>query len=195
MTRQAGIQRKTKETDIELTLNLDGSGDSSISTSIPFFDHMLTAFSVHGLFDLDVKAVGDIDVDMHHTVEDVGIVLGQAFSKALGDKKGISRFGEGAVPMDDALCRVNVDLSNRPYLVYHMPESIRIFTEFNVWLAKEFFQAFSVHAATNLHINALYGENDHHVIESVFKAFGRAMRDATRINPEIAGVLSSKGAL
>lgn len=195
MTREAKIHRKTKETDITIQINLDGSGINRISTKIPFFDHMLTAFSVHGFFDLIIDAEGDIEIDLHHTVEDIGIVLGQTLLSALGDKSGIYRYGEGSVPMDDALTRVNIDLSNRPYLVYNLPENIRSSGKFDAWLAKEFFQAFSVHGGLNLHINTLYGSNEHHILESIFKASGRALNMATKINPDFSGVLSSKGSL
>jgi len=195
MSRKANIERKTKETQISITIDLDGTGMSDISTGIPFFDHMLTAFAVHGFFDLEIKAKGDIEVDLHHTVEDVGIVLGQAVFKALGNRKGIKRYGEGAVPMDEALSRVNVDLSNRPYLMYNIPEDIRSSTEFDAYLAKEFFRAFSVQGGMNLHINSLYGENEHHILESIFKACGRALNMAVKTDSSISGVLSSKGTL
>ncbi len=195
MARNAIVSRKTKETEIDIHLDLDGTGQADISTGIPFFDHMLTAFTVHGYFDLSVKAVGDLGVDFHHTVEDTGLVLGQAFFEALGDKKGIQRFGDACVPMDDALTRVSVDLSNRPYLVYHIPDNLRSGGPFDIYLAKEFFQAFSVRGALNLHINASYGMNEHHVLESIFKAMGRALSAATRPNERISGTLSSKGSL
>ncbi len=195
MGRNASISRETKETNIQININLDGSGSSDIATSIPFFDHMLTLFSVHGFFDIRIKASGDIDVDFHHIVEDIGLVLGDAFSKALGDRNGILRYGEGAVPMDEALSRVNVDLSNRPYLVYNLPQKISVRGAFDAYLAKEFFRAFSVKGGLNLHINTLYGENEHHILESIFKATGRAMNQACKMDSKISGALSSKGSL
>jgi len=195
MNRQSSVSRETKETRIEIQLDLDGSGQARIDTGIPFFDHMLTAFSVHGFFDLKVTAQGDLDVDLHHTVEDTGLVLGQALSEALGKKEGIRRFGDSCVPMDEALSRVTIDLSNRPYLVYHVPEDLKSRGALDAYLAKEFFQAFCVKGGLNLHINAYYGVNEHHVLESVFKAMGRALNDATLINRGGSGALSSKGCL
>ena len=195
MDRRASISRKTNETSIDLELVLDGSGRHDIATGIAFFDHMLTLFTVHGFFDLTLRVDGDLDVDYHHTVEDTGLVLGQAFSKALGDRKGIARYGEGAVPMDEVLTRVNLDLSNRPYLVYHLPDVIRSQGRFDAFLAKEFFRAFAVRCGLNLHINVLYGENEHHIIESIFKALGRALNAACAGDTRIKGVLSSKGSL
>ncbi|MCP4020280.1 MAG: imidazoleglycerol-phosphate dehydratase HisB [Desulfobacteraceae bacterium] len=195
MTRQAKVSRDTSETQITIQLSLDGTGKAQIDTQIPFFDHMLTAFAVHGFFDLKITAKGDIDVDLHHTIEDVGIVLGQAFADALGDMKGIVRFGDTSVPMDEALSRVNVDLSKRPYLVYNIPDDLKSRGTFDAYLAKEFFQALSVKGGFNLHINTFYGVNEHHVLESVFKAMGRSLHMATRMDERISGVLSSKGAL
>jgi len=195
MERTAEISRRTKETEIEVELTIDGSGKADVSTGIPFFDHMLTLFAVHGFFDLTLKAKGDLEVDFHHTVEDTGLVLGQALSRALGKREGICRYGEGAVPMDEAFSRVNVDLSNRPYLVYNLPSTIRSVGSFDAYLAKEFFMAFSVKGGLNLHINAEYGDNEHHILESIFKALGRALKHACRIDDKIAGVLSSKGSL
>ncbi len=195
MARTAVVTRETKETKIGAKLTLEGKGRSEITTGISFFDHMLTLFAVHGFFDLTLKAQGDLDVDYHHTVEDVGLVLGQLFSKALSDRQGISRYGEGVVPMDEALSRVNIDLSNRPYLVYHLPEVIHSSGPFDAWLAKEFFRAFSVQAGMNLHINVDYGENEHHILESIFKATGRALKKAVEIDTRIVGTLSSKGVL
>lgn len=195
MARTAVVTRETKETKIGAKLTIEGRGKAEITTGISFFDHMLTLLTVHGFFDLTLKAQGDLDVDYHHTVEDVGLVLGQLFSRALSDRQGISRYGEGVVPMDEALARVNIDLSNRPYLVYHVPEVIRSSGPFDVWLAKEFFRAFSVQGGMNLHINVAYGENEHHIIESIFKAMGRALKNAVRIDDQIIGTLSSKGVL
>ena len=195
MTRQSTVSRQTKETRIEIRLNLDGTGQAEIETGIPFFDHMLTAFTVHGFFDLKILAKGDLEVDLHHTVEDTGLVLGQAIQDALADKKGIQRFGDSCVPMDEALSRVTVDLSNRPYLVYNIPEGLRSRGVLDAYLAKEFFQALCVKGGFNLHINAYYGVNEHHVLESVFKALGRSLSAATRPNARVTGALSSKGSL
>ena len=195
MSRKSNVFRKTKETQIEVRLELDGTGQADVATGIPFFDHMLTAFTVHGGFDLMVVATGDLEVDLHHTIEDTGLVLGQAFDDALAGKEGIQRFGDSCVPMDEALSRVTMDLSNRPYLVYHLPDDLKSGGAFDAYLAKEFFQAFSVKGGFNLHINAYYGVNEHHVLESVFKAMGRALNTATRINDRISGALSSKGSL
>lgn len=195
METTAEVERKTKETAIRVSLNLNGSGESEISTGIPFFDHMLILFAVHGFFDLGVKAKGDLDVDFHHTVEDVGLVLGDALDQALGNRKGIKRFGHAVTPMDDALAAVTVDLSKRPFLAYHVPELTNIATGFNVSLAKEFFRAFVNQGGLNLHINVSYGDNEHHVIESIFKALGRALDQASSIDPRIKDVRSSKGKL
>jgi imidazoleglycerol-phosphate dehydratase len=189
------VERKSKETAIRVSLILNGSGQSEISTGIPFFDHMLTLFAVHGFFDLGVKAKGDLDVDFHHTVEDVGLVLGDAFDQALGNRKGIKRFGHAATPMDDALTAVTVDLSKRPFLVYHVPSLSASGMRFSVSLAKEFFRAFVSRAGLNLHINVSYGENEHHILESMFKAAGRALDQATSIDERIKDVRSSKGTL
>lgn len=195
MGRKAAVSRTTKETDISINFNLDGSGNADISTGIPFFDHMLTAFTVHGFFDLEVKAKGDLEVDLHHTIEDIGIVLGEALGKALGKKQGIVRFGDAAVPMDEALSRVTIDLSNRPYLVYRFPENLKSKGRFDADLAREFFQSFCVNGAFNLHINCEYGTNEHHVLESIFKAMGRALGRAAGRDPRIHDTLSTKGTL
>ncbi|MFO7914039.1 MAG: imidazoleglycerol-phosphate dehydratase HisB [Desulfotignum sp.] len=195
MARDAAVSRKTKETQIEIQMDLDGSGKADISTGIAFFDHMLTAFSTHGFFDLKILAKGDLEVDWHHTVEDTGLVLGQVFLSALGDKKGIQRFGDNCVPMDEALSSVTIDISNRPYLVYNFPKNLKSGTAFDAFLAREFFQAFCNEGRFNLHINAHYGINEHHVLESIFKAMGRSLHQATRIDDKIAGTLSSKGSL
>ena len=169
MPRIAEVERITKETRIKLKLNLDGTGVSEITTGIGFFDHMLTLFCVHGFFDLGLDAQGDLKVDNHHTVEDVGLVLGDALTKALADRKGVRRYGHAVTPMDDALCSVAVDLSNRPYLVYHLPSTMLPETSFDAQLMKEFFRAFTNRAGLNLHINVAYGENQHHILEAVFK--------------------------
>ncbi len=194
--RCASIRRTTKETDIELTINLDGTGVTDIDTGVPFFNHMLDAFGRHGLFDLSVKAVGDIDVDAHHTVEDVGIVLGTALAQALGEKRGIVRFGSSYVPMDETLVLAACDISGRGQLHYVVDLPIEIIGTFDTTLAKEFLIALASNAGVTLHVRSLAGENSHHIIEAAFKACGRALCDATRINPRIAGVLpSTKGAL
>lgn len=194
--RTAHVVRTTKETDIDLTVNLDGTGTSDISTGVPFFDHMLDAFTRHGLFDLTVHAKGDIEVSAHHTVEDVGIVLGQAVREALGDKRGIVRFGTSFVPMDEALLQASLDISGRGQLHYAVNVPLEVLGTFNTPLAKEFFIAFAQNAGITLHLRSLAGENSHHIIEAAFKACGRALCDATRINPRAAEALpSTKGAL
>jgi imidazoleglycerol-phosphate dehydratase len=195
MTRTSSENRKTRETLVDVLLSLDGGKDPEISTGIPFFDHMLTLFAVHGFFGLSIKAQGDIEVDFHHTVEDVGIVLGNAFNSALGDRKGINRFGFAVTPMDDALAQVSVDLSKRPFLVYNVPAPPCAPGSFGVALAKEFFRAFSVAAGLNLHINVPYGENEHHIIEAIFKSLGRSMDQACMREPRVKKIRSSKGVL
>jgi len=194
MERKSSIVRKTAETDIELQLNLDGSGKNEISTGVPFLDHMLTLFSVHGFFDLYVKAEGDTEVDDHHTVEDIGICLGQAIASALADKGGVARYGSSYLPMDETLVRVVVDISNRPFLHYDASVTEQKLGTFDTFLAKEFFRAVSQHGGITLHVDLLHGENGHHIIEAVFKAFGRAMNSAT-VKIGIRGALSSKGCL
>lgn len=196
MARKSKRKRKTQETDIILDLNLDGKGNYDISTSIPFLDHMLSLFAKHGLFDLKIKAKGDVAVDYHHTVEDVGICLGEALNKALGDKKGIRRYGSIAVPMDEALSSVSLDISDRPYLVYkvNFPKRARI-KNFDPDLIEDFLQAFVNRSGITLHINVPYGRNIHHMIEAIFKALGRALSDAVRLDPRIKGVMSTKGRL
>ncbi|MDD2897425.1 MAG: imidazoleglycerol-phosphate dehydratase HisB [Desulfuromonadaceae bacterium] len=195
MTRSATIERITKETRIKLSLTIDGSGAATICTSVPFLDHMLNLFARHGLFDLNVEACGDIDIDFHHTVEDIGIVLGEAFKQALGDKKSIRRYGQSTVPMDETLASVAADISGRPYFVYHVTLPKVKIGDFDVELAKEFFQAFVNHCGLNLHINVMYGDNVHHIIEACFKAFARAMDAASQIDPRVEGVMSTKGVL
>jgi len=196
MKRIAEVERKTKETEIDIKLNISGTGKHKISSGIPFFDHMLSLFAVHGFFDLSLSAKGDLDVDFHHTVEDVGLVLGKAFNKALGDRKGIIRYGHAVVPMDDALTFVTIDLSNRPFLVYNIPDIANIKGgSFDIYIAKEFFRAFAAKSGMNLHINVLYGENEHHVIESIFKAAGKALDQATSFDDRISTVRSTKGSL
>jgi imidazoleglycerol-phosphate dehydratase len=193
--RFAEFERETKETHVRVSLTLDGRGQAEISSGIPFFDHMLTLFTVHGFFDLFLHAKGDINVDFHHTVEDVGLVLGQAVTKALGERKGIRRYGHAVTPMDDALAAVTVDLSNRPFLVYNASEPAPSDTVLSPSLSKEFFRALVNRAGMNLHINVSYGENEHHVTESIFKAFGRALDQASAFDERVTGVRSSKGVL
>ncbi len=195
-TRTSSVERNTKETQIRMHLNLDGKGKAEgLSTGIPFFDHMLTLFAVHGFFDLTVEAKGDIEVDFHHTVEDLGLVIGETIQKALGDRKGIRRFGHAVTPMDEALTSVTVDLSNRPYMVFNVPASLLQSGNSLTCLAKEFFRAVSTRAGMNLHINVAYGENEHHIIESIFKSLGRALHDASRLDPRVSEVRSSKGTI
>jgi len=195
MNREAEISRKTYETDISLKLNLDGTGKSKIDTGIGFFDHMLTLFSKHGLMDLDICCKGDLETDSHHTVEDVGIVLGQAISKALGDKSSISRYGAAYVPMDESLARVVLDLSSRPFLFYDVPFTCDDLGGMATETAEEFFRAVSNNAGITLHIELLHGSNNHHMAEAVFKAFGRALRQAAAKDEKITGVMSTKGLL
>jgi len=195
MERTAEVERKTKETSIRIVLKLVGSGKNKISTGIPFFDHMLTLFAVHGFFDLSIDAAGDIDVDFHHTIEDVGLVLGDAFDSALGDRKGIKRFGHAVTPMDDALASVAVDLSKRPFLVYNVPERATSEGQAFTSLTKEFLRALSNRCGMNLHVNVFYGDNEHHINESIFKAVGRALGQAASFDDRIKSVRSSKGVL
>jgi imidazoleglycerol-phosphate dehydratase len=193
--RLGSIQRKTKETDIDLTLSVDGSGKTEIDCGVPFLDHMLTLLGVHGFFDLTVKATGDTDVDGHHTVEDVGICLGQAFAEALGDKGGIARYGLSYLPMDETLVRVVVDVSNRPYLHYNAPVPDQKLGTFDTALALEFMRAFAQHAGVTLHVDLIHGSNSHHIIEAVFKGLARALSQATAKLDALTGTLSSKGVL
>ena len=193
--RVARVERRTRETEILLQLNVDGRGEVAIDTTIPFFNHMLEAAGKHGLLDLRVGARGDTEVDLHHTVEDVGICLGKAFHEALGDKRGIVRFGTAYVPMDEALASVHVDICGRPYFSYNVPFAKTRMGNFDLDLLKDFFRAFAMNAMLNLHVNLHYGENLHHIAEALFKAFGRALAEASRLNPRIEGVLSTKGAL
>ncbi len=195
MNRTAKLERKTKETQISVEFDLDGNGDSNVETRMPFFNHMLEIFARHGLFALNLNAKGDIEVDYHHTVEDVGLALGQAMKEALGDKQGIRRFGQASVPLDDALAQVVVDLSGRPYLSYNVKIRPGRVGDFDTDLPHEFFQAFANQVGMNLHIDVTRGENPHHIIEACFKAFARALEEATRIDPRIQGVLSTKESL
>ncbi|WP_309380673.1 imidazoleglycerol-phosphate dehydratase HisB [Cerasicoccus frondis] len=189
--RSASIKRDTKETQIELTINLDGVGESSIDTGVPFFDHMLDLFARHGLFDLQVKATGDIEIDYHHTVEDVGIVLGEAIKQAVGDKRGMKRYGFFILPMDECLAQVAIDLSNRPIFRYKVEASNVMIRDFNIALVKEFFQAFTNAVGANLHMKLEYGEEPHHIAESLFKCFARAIDVATQIDPRLGDRLPS----
>jgi imidazoleglycerol-phosphate dehydratase len=194
--RTATVERNTLETQITVTVNLDGSGDTNFDTGIPFLEHMLDQIARHGMVDLAVKAKGDLHIDDHHTVEDIGITLGQAFAQAVGDKKGIMRYGHAYVPLDEALSRVVVDFSGRPGLEYHLPFTRSSVGGFDVDLFLEFFQGFVNHAAITLHIDNLRGDNSHHQIETVFKAFGRALRMALSADPRMAGITpSTKGVL
>ncbi|MBB6215673.1 imidazoleglycerol-phosphate dehydratase [Anaerosolibacter carboniphilus] len=191
--RKSSIERKTSETDIKLTLQINGEGKSSISTGIGFFDHMLHTMCKHGFLDMDLSCKGDLFVDDHHTVEDVGIVLGNAFREALGNKQGITRYATIYTPMDEALSRVSLDISGRAYLHYDMPFLQQSSRKFEVALVEEFFRAFVNHAQITLHIAMIYGKNNHHMIESVFKGFGRALDQASIIEDRVVGVLSTKG--
>jgi imidazoleglycerol-phosphate dehydratase len=194
--RKVTVTRKTAETNIELVLNVDGTGGSKIATGVPFFDHMLTLFAKHGLFDLRVKCDGDVEVDYHHTVEDVGLVLGDAFKRALGDKVGIRRYGFFILPMDEALARVVVDIGGRPHLVYQAEAPTMFVRDFNIVLVKEFCRAFSNALGANLHVRIEYGEEPHHVAEAIFKCLARALDAATQIESRAAHELpSTKGSL
>jgi len=194
-TRTASVQRKTKETDIRVSLNLDGNGRSKISTGLPFLDHMLELFAKHGQFDLNVSCKGDLEIDDHHSVEDIAITLGQALVEALGKKEGINRYGQAIVPMDEALCRSVIDLSGRFYLVYEVQTKRQKIGNFSVELAEHFWRSFAETAKFNLHIDCLRGRNTHHMLEGTFKATTRALRQAVDINPRVVGVPSTKGSL
>src|SRR5205807_7433378 len=195
MDRKGRVERKTKETDIKVELELDGSGKAEVETGMPFLNHMLDSFSRHGLFDLKLKAKGDIEIDYHHTVEDVGLALGQAFNESLGDKHGIRRFGEASCPLDETLAKVVVDLSGRPYLSYNVKIRPGRVGNFDTDLPHEFFAAFANQLGMNLHIDVVRGENPHHIIEACFKAFARAMDMAKQLDGRIQGILSTKGSL
>jgi imidazoleglycerol-phosphate dehydratase len=194
-TRVAQVQRKTKETDVRVKLDLDGHGQARISTGLPFLDHMLELFAKHGLFDLNVACKGDLAVDDHHSVEDVAIALGQALVRAQGDKTGIKRYGEAIVPMDEALCRTVIDLSGRFYLIYEVKTRRQTIGNFSVELAEHFWRSFAETAKFNLHIDCLRGRNTHHILEGTFKATARALRQAVERDARITGVLSTKGVL
>jgi imidazoleglycerol-phosphate dehydratase len=193
--RYASVERNTTETQISVEVTLDGAGGGHIQTTIPFLDHMLQLLSKHGFFDLTIRAKGDTDIDDHHTVEDIGIVLGEALKQALGNKEGIRRFGWASVPLDETLAQVTIDLSGRPYLVYHVELSERRIKSFDLGLFEDFFQAFVTHGALNLHINVQYGRNPHHIMEAIFKALAKALDHATSIDERVTGVLSTKGRL
>ena len=193
--RKAAIERETKETQISLSLDLDGSGEGVIDTGIGFFNHMLELLKKHALIDLSVKATGDLDVDYHHTVEDVGLVLGKALNEALGSRKGLTRYGFASVPMDEALCETSLDLGGRPFLVMQCPMKHCMVKDFEVKLVEEFFRAVSVESRSNIHLRQIYGDEAHHVCEGFFKSFARALRQAVSADPREKGVPSSKGVL
>lgn len=195
MGRTGTVERKTKETEIIVSVNIEGSGKAEIETGMPFFNHMLDSFSRHGLFDIKLQAKGDLEIDYHHTVEDVGLALGEAFKKALGDKQGIRRFGEASCPLDETLAKVVIDLSGRPYLSYNVKIRPGRVGSFDTDLPHEFYAAFTNQLGMNLHIDVIRGENPHHIIEACFKAFARAMDMATGLDERITGVLSTKGSL
>jgi len=195
MKRMGKAYRKTTETEVSVEITFNGSGRGEITTTIPFLDHMLDLFAKHGLFDLTVKSKGDTAIDDHHLVEDIGICLGEAIKEALGDKKGIERYGSAAVPMDESLCSVAVDISGRPYLIYNADFGNKRIGDFDPALLREFFKSFSDHSGITLHINLIYGKNNHHIAEAIFKAFARAIREASSPHDRIEGVLSTKGSL
>jgi len=195
MARTAKVERKTRETSVALALDLDGSGKSAVQTGIGFFDHMLDLFAKHGKFDLELSGKGDLEVDYHHLVEDVGICLGQAVSQAIGDGGGIRRFANVSLPMQEALAEVAVDISGRPFLVFNVPSLTPKVGEFDAELTQEFFHAFVTHAKINLHVNLNYGSNQHHIVEAVFKGVGRALHEASRIVGDTGDVPSTKGRL
>lgn len=195
MERIGEVTRKTNETDISIFLNIDGAGEYSVDTSVPFLDHMLSQIAKHGFFDMRIEAKGDTDIDFHHTVEDTGIVLGEVFKSALGDKKGIKRYGYASVPLNEALANVTVDLSGRPYFVYNVDLPKGKVGDFDVELIEEFFNAFAVHCGVTLHINVPYGTNLHHIAEAIFKSLGRALDMATAIDGRSSDIPSTKGNL
>jgi imidazoleglycerol-phosphate dehydratase len=195
MERQGKAERNTMETQVEVSIKLDGNGEVDCRTGIGFFDHMLTLLSAHGRFDLQVDAKGDLKVDGHHTVEDIGIVLGKAFNQALGDKKDLQRYGTAFVPMDESLATVSLDISGRPYLHMEFPALAPMAGDFDTQLLEEFFRAFSIHGGITLHVRVFYGRNTHHMIEAAFKALGQALRQAVGVNSQWGGVPSTKGIL
>lgn len=194
MERKITLTRKTFETDIELSLNLDGTGQCDVSTGVGFFDHMMTLFTKHGRFDLTLKATGDA-ADNHHVLEDIGILLGKAFAEALGDKAGITRYAFQFTPMDEALCRICIDISGRSYLVYDVPLTREYIGEFETEMLEEFFIAFTNNSKMTIHAASLYGRNNHHIVEGIFKCFGRTLKQAVTIDPNVKGVPSTKGVL
>lgn len=194
MERKITLTRKTFETDIELSLNLDGNGQCNVSTGVGFFDHMMTLFTKHGRFDLILKATGDA-ADNHHVLEDIGILLGKAFAEALGDKAGITRYAFQFTPMDEALCRICIDISGRSYLVYDVPLTREYIGEFETEMLEEFFIAFTNNSKMTIHVASLYGRNNHHIVEGIFKCFGRTLKQAVTIDPNVKGVPSTKGVL
>jgi imidazoleglycerol-phosphate dehydratase len=195
MARKAKIHRKTTETDVSIEINLDGAGNGKISTTINFMDHMLNLFARHGLIDLAVNSRGDTHIDDHHLVEDIGICLGDAVKKAIGDKKGIARYGSATVPMDESLCSAVLDISGRPYLIYNVDFKSKKTDKFDYSLLKEFFKSFSDHSGMTLHVNLIYGKNNHHIAEAIFKAFALALSRAVTVHGRIEGILSTKGSL
>ncbi|MDL1958507.1 MAG: imidazoleglycerol-phosphate dehydratase HisB [Deltaproteobacteria bacterium] len=195
MPRNAKISRTTKETDINLNLTIDGQGKASINTGIGFLDHMLTLWAVHGFFDLDIRATGDLEVDAHHTVEDIGICLGKALAQAIGDLSGIRRFGNASIPMEETLACVNLDICNRPFLVYKVGFLTSKIGNFDTELVEEFLRAMAVNSGMTLHVHVPYGKNGHHIAEAAFKALGKAIDQATQFDPRLKGPLSSKGTL
>ncbi len=195
MSRKAKISRTTKETDINLSLNIDGQGKASINTGVAFLDHMLTLWTVHGFFDLDLNATGDLEVDAHHTVEDIGICLGKALAQTIGDLSGIKRFGNASIPMEETLACVSLDICNRPYLVFKVNFLTSKIGNFDTELVEEFLRAMVVNSGMTLHVQVPYGKNSHHIAEAVFKALGRAIDQATQFDPRLKGPLSSKGTL
>ena len=195
MARKAKIHRKTTETDVSIEINLDGAGNGKISTTISFMDHMLNLFARHGLIDLAVNSRGDTHIDDHHLVEDIGICLGDAVRKAIGNKKGIARYGSATVPMDESLCSAVLDISGRPYLIYNVDFKSKKTDKFDYSLLKEFFKSFSDHSGMTLHVNLIYGKNNHHIAEAIFKAFALALSRAVTVHGRIEGILSTKGSL
>jgi imidazoleglycerol-phosphate dehydratase len=195
MARESKIVRNTKETEISLSINLDGKGEYSVATGVGFLDHMLELFARHGMFDLNINATGDLKVDAHHTVEDIGIVLGQAIKEALGDKKSIKRYGTAYVPMDETLAFVTLDISNRSFLIFDVTYEQEKAGDMDTELFEEFFRAVATNIGLTLHIKSMYGSNNHHIVEAIFKAFAHALKDAVAIDESISGVLSTKGVL
>ena len=195
MSRSARVQRTTKESDVLVELDIDGTGVTDVETGVPFFDHMLAQIGKHGGFDLTVRTKGDLEVDAHHTVEDTSLALGQALREALGDKAGIRRYGDALVPLDEALVQVAVDLSGRPYLVHTEPEIVELIGSYDTTLTKHIFESIVAEARITLHVNVLAGRNAHHVVETQFKAFARALRTAVEVDPRVVGVPSTKGSL